>query len=63
MTPADLAQEWQYRFNERMGLLTDGRPVSPEDQQMFERMASEEADTVVQTLKENHESAFNPGAE
>ena len=51
MTPSEISDEWKYRFEERMSILTDGQPVTPSQRMEFERMAMDEADAVVESLK------------
>jgi len=47
-TDAELAYEWQVRYQERLGLLCEDRAPTPEQ----ELVARTEADAVVKELKE-----------
>ncbi len=47
MTPEERDYEWRYRFNERIGIMTDGQP--PTDRQI--QLAKIEADEAIRRLK------------
>jgi hypothetical protein len=47
MTAADYQAEWKYRFEERVGILADGRTVTQREVQQ----AKIEADGVVERLR------------
>lgn len=48
MTAPELQEEWEYRFNERLGIMCEDREPTPEQV----RVARTEADKAVAELKE-----------